>query len=68
MSRPTARTSASAGRRPAQARRLHVAIIMDGNGRWAKQRGLPRTLGHRAGVARAEAHGRGGAGRSASSA
>jgi undecaprenyl diphosphate synthase len=30
---------------------LHVAIIMDGNGRWAKQRGLPRTLGHRAGVA-----------------
>jgi undecaprenyl diphosphate synthase len=31
--------------------RLHVAIIMDGNGRWARQRGLPRTLGHRAGVA-----------------
>ncbi|HEY5105645.1 MAG TPA: polyprenyl diphosphate synthase [Caulobacteraceae bacterium] len=30
---------------------LHVAIIMDGNGRWAKQRGLPRTFGHRAGVA-----------------
>ncbi len=29
---------------------LHVAIIMDGNGRWAKQRGLPRVLGHRAGV------------------
>ena len=29
---------------------LHVAIIMDGNGRWAKARGLPRTLGHRAGV------------------
>lgn len=28
----------------------HVAIIMDGNGRWAKKRGLPRTLGHRAGV------------------
>jgi len=28
----------------------HVALIMDGNGRWAKQRGLPRTLGHRAGV------------------
>ena len=28
----------------------HVAIIMDGNGRWAKRRGLPRTLGHRAGV------------------
>ncbi|MBP2654918.1 MAG: Undecaprenyl pyrophosphate synthase [Firmicutes bacterium] len=28
----------------------HIAIIMDGNGRWAKKRGLPRTLGHRAGV------------------
>jgi len=34
----------------------HIAIVMDGNGRWAKQRGLPRTEGHRAGeeaVARA---------------
>ena len=30
---------------------LHVAIIMDGNGRWATQRGLPRVSGHRAGVA-----------------
>ena len=29
---------------------LHVAIIMDGNGRWAKARGLPRTMGHRSGV------------------
>ena len=28
----------------------HVAIIMDGNGRWAKERGLPRLAGHRAGV------------------
>jgi undecaprenyl diphosphate synthase len=28
----------------------HAAIIMDGNGRWAKARGLPRALGHRAGV------------------
>jgi undecaprenyl diphosphate synthase len=28
----------------------HVAIIMDGNGRWAKQRGLPRVEGHRRGV------------------
>ena len=28
----------------------HVAIIMDGNGRWAKARGLPRVAGHRAGV------------------
>ncbi|MBV9342872.1 MAG: undecaprenyl diphosphate synthase family protein, partial [Acidobacteria bacterium] len=30
---------------------LHVAIIMDGNGRWAARRGLPRVAGHRAGVA-----------------
>ena len=28
----------------------HVAIIMDGNGRWARERGLPRVAGHRAGV------------------
>jgi len=28
----------------------HVAIIMDGNGRWAKARGLPRTIGHREGA------------------
>jgi undecaprenyl diphosphate synthase len=28
----------------------HVAIIMDGNGRWAERRGLPRSAGHRAGV------------------
>src|SRR3954471_9260902 len=28
----------------------HVAIIMDGNGRWAAQRGQPRIIGHRAGV------------------
>jgi undecaprenyl diphosphate synthase len=28
----------------------HVAIIMDGNGRWAKARGLPRTAGHKAGM------------------
>jgi undecaprenyl diphosphate synthase len=30
--------------------KLHVAIIMDGNGRWAKQRGLSRTQGHEAGI------------------
>jgi undecaprenyl diphosphate synthase len=29
---------------------MHIAIIMDGNGRWAKQRNLPRTFGHKAGV------------------
>ena len=28
----------------------HIAIIMDGNGRWAKNRGLPRTAGHAAGA------------------
>ena len=28
----------------------HIAIIMDGNGRWAKKRGLPRTAGHAAGA------------------
>lgn len=28
----------------------HVAIIMDGNGRWAKRRGMPRSMGHRAGA------------------
>jgi len=35
-----------------QGKRLpeHVAIIMDGNGRWAKRRGLPRVAGHREGV------------------
>jgi undecaprenyl diphosphate synthase len=52
--------SLSAGSRPSSqpngktaagsAAGLHVAIIMDGNGRWAKARGLPRTLGHRSGV------------------
>ena len=34
-----------------KAQGLHVAIIMDGNGRWAARRGLPRAAGHRAGVA-----------------
>ncbi len=29
---------------------LHAAIIMDGNGRWASTRGLPRVAGHRAGA------------------
>jgi undecaprenyl diphosphate synthase len=31
--------------------KLHVAIIMDGNGRWATRQGLPRVAGHRAGIA-----------------
>ena len=33
----------------------HVAIIMDGNGRWARKRGLPRVVGHRQGVESARA-------------
>jgi undecaprenyl diphosphate synthase len=33
---------------------LHVAIIMDGNGRWATRKGLPRVAGHRAGLAAAK--------------
>jgi undecaprenyl diphosphate synthase len=45
---PFTGTLETAGRRTSG---LHVAIIMDGNGRWAKARGLPRNLGHRAGVA-----------------
>jgi undecaprenyl diphosphate synthase len=35
---------------PSDRNGLHVALVMDGNGRWAKRRGLPRTLGHQAGV------------------
>jgi len=35
---------------PERAMPRHVAIIMDGNGRWAKARSLPRAMGHRAGV------------------
>ena len=41
------------GARPPQLPRdkvpRHIALVMDGNGRWAKQRGLPRTAGHEAG-------------------
>jgi undecaprenyl diphosphate synthase len=40
---------------PAQPRRLHVAIISDGNGRWATSRGLPRSAGHRTGAQTARA-------------
>ena len=36
--------------RPSGAVPAHVAIIMDGNGRWAKARGLPRTAGHKRGA------------------
>ncbi|HLH35086.1 MAG TPA: di-trans,poly-cis-decaprenylcistransferase [Alloacidobacterium sp.] len=37
--------------KPLQNEGLHIAIIMDGNGRWAVRRGLPRVAGHRAGIA-----------------
>ncbi|MBX7169292.1 MAG: isoprenyl transferase [Pirellulales bacterium] len=36
---------------PREARPKHIAIIMDGNGRWAQRQGLPRIEGHRRGVA-----------------
>ncbi|MFZ5646321.1 MAG: isoprenyl transferase [Bacillota bacterium] len=41
----TLRTALDPSRMP-----RHVAIIMDGNGRWARRRGMPRSFGHRAGV------------------
>jgi undecaprenyl diphosphate synthase len=41
---PTAESLITRGNIP-----RHVAVIMDGNGRWAKQRGVPRIMGHRAG-------------------
>jgi undecaprenyl diphosphate synthase len=36
---------------PREQRPRHIAVIMDGNGRWAQQRNLPRIEGHRRGVA-----------------
>src|SRR5438067_22876 len=42
--------SQSESRPPLESRPRHVAMIMDGNGRWAQQRGLPRLAGHRAGT------------------
>ena len=52
MSDPAARTKSNEAGEVAALRPppRHVAIIMDGNGRWAKARGLPRTLGHKEGV------------------
>ena len=35
---------------PAERIPRHIAVIMDGNGRWAKKRGMPRLFGHRAGM------------------
>lgn len=48
---PSLREGAPKTAAPAADAPAHVAIIMDGNGRWAKARGLHRSLGHRAGVA-----------------
>ena len=41
---------AKAGKPEPEAVPRHIAIIMDGNGRWAKKRGMPRTAGHAAGA------------------
>ena len=49
-SRAPARRAEELAQPDGQAIPRHVAIIMDGNGRWAKQRGLPRAAGHRAGA------------------
>jgi undecaprenyl diphosphate synthase len=46
----TPRSAAQASADAGAERPIHVAIIMDGNGRWAKARSLPRALGHRSGV------------------
>ena len=42
--------SKSANMPQSTSERLHAAIIMDGNGRWASTRGLPRVAGHKAGA------------------
>ena len=44
-------SGAVAPRVPAERVPIHVAVVMDGNGRWAQERGLPRTKGHEAGEA-----------------
>ncbi|NBU31586.1 MAG: isoprenyl transferase [Actinobacteria bacterium] len=52
VKKPTAHPSGvKAPKIPIQFVPNHVAIVMDGNGRWAKERGLPRTAGHEAGEA-----------------
>ncbi len=49
--KPQAPTPHPSGAKPPKFEKVprHVALVMDGNGRWAKQRGLPRTRGHEAG-------------------
>ena len=48
-------SAVSKGPAPREGLPRHVAVIMDGNGRWARQRHLPRVEGHRAGAASARA-------------
>ncbi|MFN8422459.1 MAG: isoprenyl transferase [Anaerolineae bacterium] len=48
--RPAAASTPAADARAAEVRPRHIAVIMDGNGRWARRRGLPRLAGHRAGT------------------
>jgi len=51
MPEPSAAASSDAFDVPLRQRPRHIAVIMDGNGRWAEQKGLPRIEGHRQGVA-----------------
>ncbi|HUO55164.1 MAG TPA: polyprenyl diphosphate synthase, partial [Rhodoblastus sp.] len=50
MSEKQTNDDVAGARRPGDDAGLHVGIIMDGNGRWAAARGLPRFEGHRRGV------------------
>jgi undecaprenyl diphosphate synthase len=51
MSKPSAAIPSDVDQVPVEKRPRHIAVIMDGNGRWAERRGLPRIEGHRHGVA-----------------
>jgi len=51
MSEPSATIARDLDDVPRERRPRHIAVIMDGNGRWAERRGLPRIEGHRHGVA-----------------
>ena len=48
--RAAARAKRARGEAPPAEPPRHIAIILDGNGRWASRRGLPRTAGHAAGA------------------
>jgi undecaprenyl diphosphate synthase len=51
MPKPSAAIANDMDQVPMEKRPRHIAVIMDGNGRWAERRGLPRIEGHRHGVA-----------------